>query len=57
MVPLRVMDLSKRVSRWSLEDVLEWVQDQHPSHASTLQKAFIKHAISGTSHAPALVEH
>lgn len=47
------MDLSKRVSRWSLEDVLEWLQDQHPSQASTLQKAFIKHAISGTSHAPA----
>ncbi|CAG12978.1 unnamed protein product [Tetraodon nigroviridis] len=41
------MDLSKRVSRWSLEDVLAWLQDQRPSHAGALQKAFIKHAISG----------
>lgn len=50
-VPLGVMDLSKRVSRWSLEDVLEWLQDQHPGQARALQKVFIKHAISGTSHA------
>ncbi|XP_068564581.1 sterile alpha motif domain-containing protein 12-like [Cebidichthys violaceus] len=41
------MGLSKRVSMWSVEDVLEWVQDQHPTHMGTLQKAIIKHAISG----------
>lgn len=33
--------------------MLAWLQDQHPSHAGALQKAFIKHAISGRSHAPA----
>lgn len=32
---------------WSVQDVLEWLQDQHPSHVSTLQRAFLKHAISG----------
>lgn len=41
------MELSKRVSTWSVQDVLEWVQDQHPGHMSTLQRAFIKHDISG----------
>lgn len=44
-----VMDLSKRVSQWSVEEVLEWVQDQYPTHMNTLQKAIIKHAISGTT--------
>ncbi|XP_056873363.1 sterile alpha motif domain-containing protein 10-like isoform X2 [Takifugu flavidus] len=47
VVPFRGMDSSKRVSMWSVQDVLEWLQDQHPSHVSTLQRAFIKHAISG----------
>ncbi|XP_040017193.1 sterile alpha motif domain-containing protein 12 [Gasterosteus aculeatus] len=41
------MVLSKRVSLWSVEEVLEWVQDQHPNHLGTLHKAIIKHAISG----------
>lgn len=41
------MGLSKRVSLWSVEEVLEWVQDQYPAYMSTLQKAIIKHAISG----------
>lgn len=41
------MDVSKQVSLWSVEEVLEWVQDQYPTLASTLQKAIIKHAISG----------
>ncbi|XP_038582434.1 sterile alpha motif domain-containing protein 12-like [Micropterus salmoides] len=41
------MGLSKRVSLWSVEEVLEWVQAQHPAHMGTLQKAIIKHAISG----------
>ncbi|XP_059212527.1 sterile alpha motif domain-containing protein 12-like [Centropristis striata] len=41
------MDVSKRVSSWSVEEVLEWVQDQFPDHMGTLQKAIIKHAISG----------
>nr|XP_020443236.1 sterile alpha motif domain-containing protein 12-like [Monopterus albus]XP_020443238.1 sterile alpha motif domain-containing protein 12-like [Monopterus albus]XP_020443239.1 sterile alpha motif domain-containing protein 12-like [Monopterus albus] len=41
------MGLSKRVSLWSVEEVLEWVQKQQLTHISTLQKAIIKHAISG----------
>ncbi|KAF1376868.1 hypothetical protein PFLUV_G00215950 [Perca fluviatilis] len=41
------MGLSKRVSSWSVEEVLEWVQDQYPTHMGTLHKAIIKHAISG----------
>ncbi|XP_041830967.1 sterile alpha motif domain-containing protein 12-like [Melanotaenia boesemani] len=41
------MDLSKRASSWSVEEVLEWVKEQHPAHMSTLQKAIIKHDISG----------
>lgn len=41
------MGLSKRVSLWSVEEVLEWVQDQYPAYMGTLQKAIIKHAISG----------
>lgn len=46
-----VMDQSKRVSLWSVEDVLEWVQDQYPAHMNMLHKAIIKHAISGTRRA------
>lgn len=46
---VRVMDQSKRVSQWSVEEVLEWVQDQYPTLMNTLQKAIIKHAISGTA--------
>lgn len=41
------MDLSKRVSSWSVEEVLEWMQEQYPAHMNTLHKAIIKHAISG----------
>ncbi|XP_035474035.1 sterile alpha motif domain-containing protein 12-like isoform X2 [Scophthalmus maximus] len=41
------MGLSKRVSSWTVEDVLEWVQEQCPAHMDALYKAFIKHAISG----------
>ncbi|XP_023285798.1 sterile alpha motif domain-containing protein 12-like [Seriola lalandi dorsalis] len=41
------MGLSKRVSSWTVEEVLEWVQEQYPTQMSTLQKAIIKHAISG----------
>lgn len=46
------MDQSKRVSLWSVEDVLEWVQDQYPAHMNTFHKAIIKHAISGTRSHP-----
>ena len=46
----RLMDLSKRVSLWTVQDVLEWVQEQCPAHVDTLQKAIIKHSISGTTH-------
>ncbi|TNN63025.1 Sterile alpha motif domain-containing protein 12 [Liparis tanakae] len=38
---------SKRVSMWSVEDVLEWVQDQHPGHMGAFHDAITKHAISG----------
>ncbi|KAM9339034.1 sterile alpha motif domain-containing protein 12-like [Symphorus nematophorus] len=41
------MDLSKRVSQWSVEEVLEWVEGQFPAYMNTLQKAIIKHDISG----------
>lgn len=43
----RVMGLSKRVSSWSVGEVLEWLQERYPGHASSLQKGVIKHAISG----------
>lgn len=35
------------MSKWSVEEVLEWAQDQHPAQMGTLQKAIIKHAITG----------
>ncbi|XP_020495597.1 sterile alpha motif domain-containing protein 12 [Labrus bergylta] len=41
------MGLSKRVSLWSVEEVLEWMQDQLPTYMDKLHKAIIKHAISG----------
>ncbi|KAM6892570.1 sterile alpha motif domain-containing protein 12-like [Xenentodon cancila] len=41
------MGLSKRASSWSMREVLEWAQDKHPAHVSTLHKAIIKHEISG----------
>ncbi|KAM7367620.1 hypothetical protein PAMP_013906 [Pampus punctatissimus] len=41
------MDLSKRVSLWSVEEVLEWMQQQYPTQIDMLHKAIIKHSISG----------
>ncbi|XP_034383477.1 sterile alpha motif domain-containing protein 12-like [Cyclopterus lumpus] len=41
------MVLSKRVSMWSVEEVLEWLQDQHPTHMGAFHEAIIRHAISG----------
>ncbi|XP_026196592.1 sterile alpha motif domain-containing protein 12-like [Anabas testudineus] len=41
------MGLSKRVSLWSVEEVLEWLQERYPAHINRLHKAVIKHAISG----------
>lgn len=41
------MDLSKQASSWSVEEVLEWVQEQYPAYLNLLHKAIIKHAISG----------
>ncbi|XP_061563071.1 sterile alpha motif domain-containing protein 12-like [Cololabis saira] len=41
------MGLSERASSWSVSEVLEWAQDKHPTHMSTLHKAIIKHEISG----------
>lgn len=43
------MGLSKRVSLWTVEEVLDWVQEQYPTQMGTLHVAFIKHAISGTT--------
>lgn len=45
------MDLPKRVSLWSVEDVLEWLQEHFPAQMSMLYEAIVKHAISGTTHA------
>uniref|UniRef100_A0A8C6KJW2 SAM domain-containing protein n=1 Tax=Nothobranchius furzeri TaxID=105023 RepID=A0A8C6KJW2_NOTFU len=39
--------LSKRTSSWSVEEVLEWIQEQHPMHMNTLHKSIIKHDIAG----------
>lgn len=41
------MGLSTRASSWSVEEVLEWLQEQYPDHINLLHKAVIKHAISG----------
>uniref|UniRef100_A0A672IEW1 SAM domain-containing protein n=1 Tax=Salarias fasciatus TaxID=181472 RepID=A0A672IEW1_SALFA len=41
------MDVEKRTSSWSVEEVLGWAQEQFPDHMNLLQKAIIKHAISG----------
>ncbi|XP_028997828.1 sterile alpha motif domain-containing protein 12-like [Betta splendens] len=41
------MGLSKRVSSWSVEEVLQWLQEQYPEHLRRLQRAVITHAISG----------
>ncbi|XP_054617796.1 sterile alpha motif domain-containing protein 12-like [Dunckerocampus dactyliophorus] len=37
----------KRVSSWSVREVLEWLQERYPSQVGALQKAVMKHAISG----------
>ncbi|KAG7265166.1 hypothetical protein CRUP_014312 [Coryphaenoides rupestris] len=43
-----LMDLSKRVSVWSVEEVSEWVQQQQYSgQQSMLQTAILQHAVSG----------
>ncbi|XP_072218094.1 sterile alpha motif domain-containing protein 12-like [Leuresthes tenuis] len=41
------MGLSERVSTWSVEEVLEWVQECLPQHVATLHEGIIKHDISG----------
>ncbi|XP_075893806.1 sterile alpha motif domain-containing protein 12-like [Nelusetta ayraudi] len=41
------MDLPKRVSQWSVAEVLDWLQCQCPAYMGTLQKAIIKHDIAG----------
>ena len=41
------MDFQKRVSDWSVEEVLEWVEQQFPGQQSALQTAFLQHAVSG----------
>lgn len=41
------MDQSKRVSQWSVGEVLDWLQCQCPAYMDILQKAIIKHDIAG----------
>ncbi|KAG7222621.1 hypothetical protein INR49_016127 [Caranx melampygus] len=41
------MGLSKRVSSWTVEEVLDWMQEQYPDQMGTLHKAIMKHDISG----------
>ncbi|XP_077443737.1 sterile alpha motif domain-containing protein 12-like [Stigmatopora argus] len=41
------MESSKRVSTWSVQDVLEWIDQSYPSLVGVVQKAVMKHAISG----------
>ncbi|KAM4632683.1 sterile alpha motif domain-containing protein 12-like isoform 1-T2 [Polymixia lowei] len=41
------MDLSKRVSFWSVEEVSDWIQEHYPARLSVLHAAIVKHAISG----------
>ncbi|KAM9704620.1 sterile alpha motif domain-containing protein 12-like [Menidia menidia] len=41
------MSVSKRASTWTVEEVLDWLQEQHPEQMSTLHKAVLKHDISG----------
>ncbi|KAM8846711.1 sterile alpha motif domain-containing protein 12-like [Synchiropus splendidus] len=41
------MDVGRRVSAWSVEEVLDWMEAQFPELAVVLQKAIIKHDISG----------
>lgn len=41
------MEASKRVSSWSVQDVLEWIEKCYPSLVGVLHKAVMKHAISG----------
>lgn len=45
------MGLSKGPSSWSVEEVLEWIQEQYPTKMTLLHKAVIKHDITGTTHA------
>ncbi|XP_027897053.1 sterile alpha motif domain-containing protein 12-like isoform X1 [Xiphophorus couchianus] len=40
-------ELLHPVSSWSVEQVLEWIQKQHPGLMETLYKGIIKHDISG----------
>ncbi|KAK5612417.1 hypothetical protein CRENBAI_007044 [Crenichthys baileyi] len=41
------MSQSQQASSWSVEEVLEWIQEKHPGHIKTLCKGIIKHDISG----------
>ncbi|XP_035770193.1 sterile alpha motif domain-containing protein 12-like [Neolamprologus brichardi] len=41
------MGLSKGPSSWSVEEVLEWIQEQYPTKMTLLHKAVIKHDITG----------
>uniref|UniRef100_A0A668VAS5 SAM domain-containing protein n=1 Tax=Oreochromis aureus TaxID=47969 RepID=A0A668VAS5_OREAU len=34
-------------SSWSVEEVLEWIQEQYPTTMTLLHKAVIKHDITG----------
>ncbi|XP_035986131.1 sterile alpha motif domain-containing protein 12-like isoform X1 [Fundulus heteroclitus] len=41
------MSQSQQTSSWSVEEVLEWIQEQHPEHIESLYKGIMKHDISG----------
>lgn len=43
------MGLSKGASSWSVEEVLEWMQEQYPTQMTPLHKAVIQHEITGTT--------
>lgn len=43
----QVMDQPRRVSQWSVVEVLDWLQCQCPAYMNVLQKAIIKHDIAG----------
>lgn len=46
----QAMGLSKRVSSWTVQEVLEWMKEQYPDQMGTLHKAIMKHDISGATH-------
>uniref|UniRef100_A0A6Q2XEZ4 SAM domain-containing protein n=2 Tax=Esox lucius TaxID=8010 RepID=A0A6Q2XEZ4_ESOLU len=44
---ISTMSHPKRVSLWTMGDVVDWVKEQYPDQKNALQQAIIKHDISG----------